>query len=166
MGKYINSLKETDLFYNLSQMQLEMVESLCEEVIFQQGEVVIAENSHDKELYIILRGDAEVLINPGLVSPMQAVSAKMQKIASLSRGQSFGEIALVDEGARTATVRTTGKETLMLKISRDRLLLLCTTYPELGYKIMYNLAVDLANKIRNTDLRMRETMLYQKRNPD
>ncbi len=166
MGKYINSLKETDLFFNLTQMQLEMVESLCEEVIFQQGEVVIAENSREKELYIILRGDAEVLINPGLVSPMQAVAAKMQKIATLSRGQSFGEIALVDEGVRTATVRAAGNETLVLKISRDRLLLLCTTYPELGYKIMYNLAVDLANKIRSTDLKMREAMLYQRRNPD
>lgn len=166
MGKYINSLKETDLFYNLTQMQLEMVESLCEEVIYQPGEVVIAENSHEKELYIILRGEAEVLVNPGMVSPMQAVSAKMQKLASLSRGQSFGEIALVDEGVRTATVRAAGKDTLMLKISRDRLLLLCNTYPELGYKIMYNLAVDLANKIRNTDLKIREAMLYQRHNPD
>ena len=166
MGKYINSLKETDLFYNLSQMQLEMVESLCEEVIFHQGDVIIEENSREKELYIILRGDAEVLINPGLVSPMQAVTAKLQTIAALSRGQSFGEIALVDEGVRTATVRATGKETLMLKVSRDRLLLLCSTYPELGYKIMYNLAVDLANKIRNADLRMREVMLYQRRSPD
>jgi hypothetical protein len=34
----------------------------------------------------------------------------------------------------------------------------------LGYRLMYNLAADLAMKIRNTDLRIRETLLYGKKN--
>lgn len=39
--------------------------------------------------------------------------------------------------------------------------MLCETYPQLGYRLMYNLAADLAMKIRNTDLRIREQLLYK-----
>jgi CRP/FNR family cyclic AMP-dependent transcriptional regulator len=165
MSRRVNYLKESDLFYNLTPTQLEMVDSVCEEGVFQEGEIITAENTREKELYLIIKGEVEVLINPGLVAPRPGVTAKPEIIAILSRGQSFGEIALVDEGVRTASVRAAGKETMLLKISRERLLLLCNNYPELGYKVMYNLAIDLANKIRNTDLRIRETLLYAHRGP-
>ena len=86
-------------------------------------------------------------------------------IATLRRGQSFGEIALVDEGLRSAAARVKGKETRLLVIPREKLIMLCETYPQLGYRLMYNLAADLAMKIRNTDLRMREKVLYGKQKP-
>ena len=35
---------------------------------------------------------------------------------------------------------------------------LCEAYPQLGYRLMHNLAADLAMKIRNTDLRIREQL--------
>jgi hypothetical protein len=37
------------------------------------------------------------------------------------------------------------------------------TYPQVGYRIMRNLAADLALKIRTTDLRIREELLYGQR---
>jgi hypothetical protein len=37
---------------------------------------------------------------------------------------------------------------------------MCETYPQLGYRLMYNLAADLALKMRSTDLRIREELLY------
>ena len=45
-------------------------------------------------------------------------------------------------------------------LPRDKLILLCETYPQLGYHLMNNLAADLAMKVRNPDLRIRETLLY------
>jgi hypothetical protein len=36
---------------------------------------------------------------------------------------------------------------------------LCNTYTDLGYKLMKNLAADLAFKIRNTDLTIRQYQL-------
>ncbi|MGQ9833408.1 MAG: hypothetical protein ACUVRJ_06380 [Candidatus Villigracilaceae bacterium] len=41
--------------------------------------------------------------------------------------------------------------------------MLCETYPNLGYRLMYNLAADLAMKMRNLDLRIRENWLYNSR---
>jgi hypothetical protein len=37
---------------------------------------------------------------------------------------------------------------------------LCEADPLLGFRLMHNLAADLALKIRNTDLRVREQLLY------
>ena len=162
MGKYINFLKETELFYNLTQEQLERVESICEVVDYEKGTMIVSENSREDELYLILRGEAEVLLDPTLVQTRNAPAAEPHVVSTLRRGQSFGEIALVDQGVRSASVRCSQRNTRVLRISRQRLLELCETYPDLGYRVLFNLAADLAQKIRNSDLRIREALLSQR----
>jgi CRP-like cAMP-binding protein len=83
-----------------------------------------------------------------------------QTIATLRRGQSFGEVALVDQGLRSASARCAQHNTRLLVIPRAKLMLLCDTYPQLGYRLMRNLAADLAMKIRNTDLQVREHLTW------
>ena len=138
-----------------------MVANLCQEVLFQDGDIIFEENNSSQELYIIAQGEVEIIINPSLVGAPDKNEQKGSVIATLRRGQSFGEIALVDEGLRSASARAAQKETRLLVISRDKLIMLCETYPQLGYRLMYNLAADIAMKIRNTDLRIREQLLYK-----
>ena len=162
MYTIVNYLKQSDIFYQFTPTQLELVANLCQEVIYQAGEIIFKENSSSKELYIITQGEVEISIDPSTVS--LAYHKNQQKesvIAILRRGQSFGEIALVDEGLRSATACAAQKDTRLLVISRDKVIMLCETYPQLGYRLMYNLAADLAMKIRNTDLRIREQLLYK-----
>ena len=161
MSIIVNYLKQSDIFYQFTPTQLEMVANLCQEVAFQTGEIIFKENSSSQELYIITQGEVEILIDPALVSTPEKRKQKVAPIATLRRGQSFGEIALVDEGLRSASARAAQKETRLLVISRDKLIMLCETYPQLGYRLMYNLAADIAMKIRNTDLRIREQLLYK-----
>ena len=157
----VNYLKQSDIFYQFTPTQLEMVANLCQEVVFQAGEIIFRENSSSQELYIITQGEVEILINPALVGTPNKSKQADSAIATMRRGQSFGEIALVDEGLRSATARAAQKDTRLLVISRDKLIMLCETYPQLGYRLMYNLAADVAMKIRNTDLRIREQLLYR-----
>ena len=89
------------------------------------------------------------------------VDVSLRGVARLRRGQSFGEVALVDEGLRSASARAAQNDTRLLVIPRDKIVMLCETYPQLGYRLMYNLAADLAMKIRSTDLRIREQLLYR-----
>ena len=163
MSDLTNFLKQADIFYLFTPSQLEMVANLCQERTYAMGEYIVDEGARTKELYIISHGEVEVLVNPALVGGPE-IQAGMVTIATLRRGQSFGEIALVDEGLRSATVRAATKDTRLLVISRDKLVMLCETYPQLGYRLMYNLAADLAMKIRNTDFRIRETLLYGRKN--
>jgi CRP-like cAMP-binding protein len=152
-------LKDADIFYQFTPKQLELVANACQETSYTEGEVILEEGANSKELYVITEGEVEVVINPALVGGPDSPPGTAV-IATLRRGQSFGEIALVDEGVRSATVRASFQGAKLLVISRDKLLMLCITYPQLGYQLMYNLAADLAMKIRNADLRIRETLLY------
>ncbi len=159
MSDCIHFLKRTDIFFKFNQAQLELVANLCQEKIYSAGEDIVREGAQTKELYIIAEGEVEVLVNPALVGGPHT-PAGLATIATLREGQSFGEIALVDEGLRSATVRAVTRNTRVLVISRDKLVEMCDTYPDVGYCLMYNLAADLAMKIRNTDFRIRETLLY------
>ena len=156
----VNSLKQSDIFYQFTPTQLELVANLCKEAAFQKGDLIFKENSGSKELYIIVQGEVDIFVDPSLVSSVDA-SAENQTIATLRRGQSFGEVALVDEGLRSASACAVQNDTRLLIVPRDKLMMLCDTYPQLGYRLMYNLAADLAMKIRNTDLRIREQLLYK-----
>jgi CRP-like cAMP-binding protein len=153
----VNFLKQSDIFYQFTPTQLELVANLCQEVVFNAGDLIFQENSSSKELYVIAQGEVDILINRGPGN----IEKKETAVARLRRGQSFGEVALVDEGLRSASARASQKDTRLLIIQREKLIILCETYPQLGYRLMYNLAADLAMKIRNTDLRIREQLLYK-----
>ena len=157
MNSAVNFLKQSDVFYQLTPAQLELVANLCQESTYQAGGIIFKENSTGKELYIIAQGEVEILIQHG--STESSSKADEIVIATLRRGQSFGEVALVDEGLRSASARASQEGTRLLIIPRDRLITLCETYPHLGYRLMHNLAADLAMKIRNTDLRIRDQRL-------
>ena len=154
MNSIVNFLKQSDVFFQLTPAQLELVANLCQEFTYVAGDIIFKENSSSKELYIITQGEVEILIHHESKEPSENEDETV--IAKLRRGQSFGEVALVDEGLRSATARACQGETRLLVIPRDRLLMLCETYPNLGYRLMHNLASDLAMKIRNTDLRIRD----------
>ena len=162
--EYMSVLKKTDIFYDLSPSQLEMVASLCEERTGRAEEVLFREYTPGNELYVIVRGEVEILLDPGLVATSAARKDSDSLIISVARdGQTFGEIALVDQGLRSASARCAVDNTKLLVISRQRLLTLCENYPELGYRIMRNIAADLAFKIRNSDMAMREQLLWKPR---
>lgn len=158
----VNFLKQCDIFYQFTPTQLELVANICQEVMYQKDDLIFRENSGSKELYVIVQGEVDIVVDPSLVGTLED-GVENRVIATMRRGQSFGEVALVDEGLRSASACASQKDTRLLIIPRDKLIMLCDTYPQLGYRLMYNLAADLAMKIRNTDLRIREQLLYRSR---
>jgi CRP/FNR family cyclic AMP-dependent transcriptional regulator len=157
----ISILKQADIFYELTNTQLELIASICTEHTFKGGQVIFEENSPGDELYIIANGEVEIQVNPAMVGRDEGEATT---IATLRRGQSFGEVSLVDEGLRSARALCAQPEARLVIIPREKLMLLCDTYPQLGYRLMRNLAADLAMKIRNTDLQVREYLTWMRRN--
>ena len=158
MKNLVNFLKQSDIFYQLTLTQLELVANICEVLSFQAGDVIFKENSASKELYVIMQGEVDITLNTETSASGSPPGEVV--IAKLRRGQSFGEIALVDEGLRSASARAAQQDTELIIIQRDPLIMLCESYPQLGYRLMQNLAMDLAMKMRNADLRVRERLLY------
>lgn len=154
----IELLKRTDLFYNLSDEQLHLVATLAHERNAAAGEVIYAEGSSGREVYVIIEGSVEVSHrnynseNSHNNSEGHEVEAVI--LASLTRGQSFGEIAFIDGALREASVTAVAPNTRLLVIGADALMAQCEANPALGFFIIRNIARDLAFIIRDLDLHM------------
>lgn len=153
----VNILKQADIFDELTNTQLELVSSICTERHYQAGDLIFEENTPGDEMYIIANGEVQIQVDPALIG---REGGGPHTITTLRRGQSFGEVSLVDEGLRSAGARCSQQDTHLVVIPRDKLMLLCDTYPQLGYRLMRNLAADLAMKIRHTDLQVREQITW------
>ncbi len=161
--EHINTLQQADIFYDLTEPQVEMVATLCSTVTLKKGEVIFEENSSGDELYVIADGTVDIMLNPDLIQSTTTQSSQPLTVATLRRGQTFGEVALVDKGLRTASAHCASRRAHLLVIPRDRLIKLCDDHPDLGYCLMRNIAADLAFKIRGTDLTIREQLFWQPR---
>ncbi|HNP70747.1 MAG TPA: cyclic nucleotide-binding domain-containing protein [Kouleothrix sp.] len=145
---YASMLARVEIFDELGQERLERISQICIEHRLREGDVVFEQNARSDGLYIILGGAIDIQVQaPGAAAPAT--------VARLKPGQSFGEVALVDEGIRTATARVGSAEARLLALRRADLMELCREDFELGFVLMRNLAADLALKIRQTDLRVR-----------
>lgn len=155
-------LSHADIFDELTSTQLELVSSICDERHYSASDVIFEENTVGNEMYVIASGEVEIQVDPALIGSANDQGAFT--IATFRRGQVFGEVALVDEGLRSASAHCSQNDTHLVVIPRERLMLLCDQYPTLGYKLMRNLAADLAMKIRHTDLQVREQLTWSQGN--
>ena len=161
-NEYAIILRRTDMFYDLSDEQLTMVADICSEKEYSLEEPIFEENTRGDKLYVIATGEVEIRLDTSLIRP-DGRKGKPVTVATLRRGQTFGEVTLVDQGLRTASARSASKSTRLIIIPSDSLIALCEEYPEMGYRVMRNVAADLAFKIRGTDLMIREQLLWQPR---
>lgn len=90
----VEALSRVPLFADLSRREAERVARQFKQRRFLAGETVAKEGAGGAALYVIESGQAEVTVHG-------------QHRATLGPGDHFGEIALIDEGARTATVTAT-----------------------------------------------------------
>jgi CRP/FNR family transcriptional regulator, cyclic AMP receptor protein len=152
-------LRQADIFFELTASQIELISAVAEERRYMMDEVIFEEQTSGQELYVIAEGEVHILINPALIG-QASKDGKPYTVAVMRRGQSFGEVSLVDEGKRSASARSGRHDTHLVIIPRNKLMLLCETYPQLGFRLMRNLAADLAMKIRNTDIRIRDQLYW------
>ena len=87
---------EVPLFAGLSDSEIAEIVGLFKTRRFAPGDVVIREGSGGAAFYLIDSGEA-------------AVTIRGDTVANLGRGDHFGEIALIDEGVRAATVTATSE---------------------------------------------------------
>jgi CRP-like cAMP-binding protein len=158
MGKFTSVLRQSDIFGNLNPEQLAQIEAICQERAHANGELITREGAPEGELCLIAEGEVEVSLDPGVIAAHPDGEVLPVQVEVFRRGQSFGEMALLDEGVRSATARAS-QPTRLLVISRSALLAALEANPALGYQVMFNLAVDLSQKVRHADLRIREEAL-------
>ena len=88
----ITALRRVPLFADLDESELRRVASVFEERRFSKGDTVIQQGSGAAAFYVIDSGEVTVLVD--------GVERR-----ALKAGDYFGEMALIDAGTRTATVK-------------------------------------------------------------
>jgi CRP-like cAMP-binding protein len=142
-------LKKVDILNGLSESQLEKVAELCQEQTRNVDEVIFKENDKSSELYLIQDGLVEITLSvpePGTE----------KSIVTLGKGQIFGEIALVDEGPRSASARCIADGTKLWVAKREDFISLCEKDTSIGFIVMRNIAADLSFRIRTINLERKE----------
>ena len=151
-------LGRTTICRELTDDELDMLASIAHTLDCVTGDIILSEGSASDELYVILNGEVDIVV--GADEAYAGSDRQPVTITTLRRGQSFGEMALVSEGTRAATARCAQHETTLIVIPRRQLVQLFDEHPRLGYKIMRNLAADLASKIRATDVLIQERVTW------
>ena len=110
------------LFADLPESQLERLAGEFSTQQVEQDSIVFEEGQLGDRFYVIVRGVVEVLV---------ATSGESRVIAHLEDGDFFGEMALLDDAPRNATI-TAVTPTTLLSVGRDRFEVLLEDSPELA----------------------------------
>jgi CRP/FNR family cyclic AMP-dependent transcriptional regulator len=129
------SLGGVTLFSDLPRRALARVRAASAERRAAPGEVIVREGEPGDALYVILEGAVVVRRN-------------RRRLARLGPGDYFGELALLDGGARSATVEATDPTRLLVLDARGFARVLHEA-PGLGPALL----VGMARRLRDADAR-------------
>jgi CRP/FNR family cyclic AMP-dependent transcriptional regulator len=137
------ALRRVWLFSELSEDQLESISSFTFDKTFGPGELIVVEGQTGNGLYVIVSGNVEVLKGNLAASP--------QVLAKRGAGDVFGEMALLGEWPRTASVRAL--DTVQcLGIDRWVFLSQLERQPQVTIRMLQI----LAQRLRDSDARFAE----------
>ena len=147
----IDSLRRVEILAGLTDEQLARVASICRVVTLKSQQDIVREGDPSDDMYVIQQGSVEITLSQNRAAGSPSTPGP-QAIVSLGQGQVFGEMALIDQGPRSATVRCTSDEVQLYQIRRDAFASLCEQDTDIGYKVMRNIAADLSFKLRHSNL--------------
>ncbi len=125
-------LKQTELFAELSIADLESISNIAHEVAFSENHIIFEEGTDGDSLYLLVEGEISI------------IKAETEVLSFTERGYCFGEVALIDDKPRSATIKT-NTFTRLLRIDRDDFFQALSHIPLIG-RGMFRV---LNNKIRN-----------------
>ena len=126
----VEALKGVPLFEGLSRRELIQLERICEDLEVEPGKVLCKEGQVGHEFFVIVDGNVRV-------------TRKGRRVATLTRGDFLGEIALVTEMPRTATV-TADTPVRLFVLTRREFHALLDKNPKVERKVLRALARRLA----------------------
>ena len=134
-------LRYVSLFRGLNNTQLVHLAKITHPETYNADDVIFEQETEGDKMYIVSSGQVEIRVkgNTGVVN----------SVLILGQGQVFGEMALVDQGTRSATVVVLQDETVVCAIAGDEFAALCNADTAIGYIMMRNIAQDLSFKIRH-----------------
>ncbi len=138
----VDTLRNIPLFSKIEPSKLKLLAFTSERLEFPPGELVCQQGERGDAAYIVLQGEADVFVE----TPDGPV-----RVARLGRNDIIGEIAILCDVPRTATV-IASTPLVTLRISKDAFFNLVTQFPEVAIGVMH----ELASRLFQTTQRLTE----------
>ena len=127
----VELLKKVPLFADCSKTELRALAKTADELDLREGTVMTREGRPGREFFVLVDGSA-------------LVTKKGKKVADLAGGDWFGEIALLTDTPRTATVTATSAVDVLV-ITDRRFRTVVETMPSIALKVLSSVSERLTH---------------------
>ena len=126
----VEVLRGVPIFASVDPGKLKLLAFASQRLIFDEGQTLCKEGDRGEQAYVIVKGSADVFVRAG---------ESDIRVATLGRNDFVGDIAILCDTPRTATVKAACRcETLV--IGKQQLMGLLKSFPEMGIAMMRVLA--------------------------
>jgi CRP-like cAMP-binding protein len=135
--KEADTLRKIPLFATLEPSKLKLLAFTSDCLTYEDGEIVFHEGEVADAVFVILEGEAEIVVE---------TAGKQLAVGTLGKDELFGELAVLNNAPRSATLRAKG-HLKTLHIAGDMFIKLLTENPGMALAQIHQLSQKLARAI-------------------
>ena len=144
LNEEVELLRNIPLFCKIDASKLKLLAFTSERLSYQDDHILFNQGDSGDAAYIIMNGSAAILID---------TENGQIEVARLKKGDVVGEIAILCDVPRTATVQAKDSLTT-LKVTKDTFFRLVIEFPQISVEIMR----ELASRLERTNAKLREAL--------
>jgi CRP-like cAMP-binding protein len=145
MDEVVNFLANSVVCESFDEKEIAELAKICKVNRFQSGEVIVEDDTRERDLYFIKSGRAQI----NLSGPSAGdYTGTIRKIVP---GQIVGELGFID-GSRRSTWVVAIEEVEAVRLCWEDFYKLTKNNGQMGYKFMYNLARVIAERLRDVTM--------------
>ena len=134
--------RQSDIFTGLSDGELSQLAHICKMISYPAKKKICNEGECGTEIYVLAEGNASVFV--------KGRNKKEAKVGEIGQGEIFGEMAIIEDLPRTATL-ITDVDSKLVVIEKHELENLMNKNCHLGKVVMKNIALGLSRKLRRSE---------------
>lgn len=144
LSEELEALRNIPMFANVEPTQLKLLAFTSQRLTFGAGQDLFRLGDVGDSAYIIISGEADVLVDK---------EGTEVAVAKVGKNEIVGEIAILCNVPRTATIRAV-TELTALKIPKDLFFRLIAEFPDMGVQVM----AELARRLHRTTQQLTEAL--------
>lgn len=143
-------LRNVALFRHLNDYQLKIIHNMCTKESFQAGSLLFRERELGETFYIVISGSVKLFTS--------SADGQEKILAVVGAGESFGELALIDQGTRSASAQTL-EESVLYCLRRDHFM----TLLKANFDITQGILIELCTRLRETNQHVQDLTFLDER---
>ncbi|MCP3056937.1 cyclic nucleotide-binding domain-containing protein [Aurantimonas marianensis] len=128
-------LRSVPIFAGIEPSRLKLIAFTADSIAYRAGQVLVRQGQPGDAAYVLVEGEAEVSVE---------TASGDYVVATLGAGDVVGEISILCDSPRTATV-TASTDVSALRVRKDSFLQLLRQFPEIAVEVMRTLAERLTH---------------------